>query len=139
MGINPLRSQFLEAKSLKTTLSRLQWESKVNMLKRWGWSEEDFSVAFQKYPRFMLSSKDKIIAAVDFFVNKMGLESSYIANYPILVVYSLQKRIVPRAVVFQFLLSKGLINGKHKLLFTLFNHSEKAFLERFVNSYNEAL
>ena len=139
MGINPLRSQFVTAVWLKTALSRSVWESKVNMYKRWGWSEEEFLEAFRKYPSIMKLSEDNIIAKMDFFLNKMGLESSYIAKCPIFVGYSLQKRIIPRAAVFQFLLSKGLIKSKHSLLAALFNYSEKAFLERFVNSYDEDL
>ncbi|KAL5785264.1 hypothetical protein ACOSQ2_007656 [Xanthoceras sorbifolium] len=56
MGINPLRSQFLLAISLKTALSRSEWESKVNMYKRWGWSDEEFLEAFRKYPWLMQGS-----------------------------------------------------------------------------------
>ena len=139
MGINPLRSQFVLAISIKKALSRSLWESKVNLYKRWGWSEQEFLEAFRKYPGFMKASEDKIMAKMDFFLKKMGLESSYIAKCPIFLGYSLQKRIIPRAAVFQFLLSKGLIKSKHTLLATLFNYSEKAFLERFVNSYDEDL
>ncbi|KAL5782313.1 hypothetical protein ACOSP7_007342 [Xanthoceras sorbifolium] len=138
MGINPLRSQFLLAISLKTALGRSEWESKVSMYKRWGWSDEEFLEAFRKYPWLMQGSEDKIMAAMDFFVNKMGLESSYIAKHPIFVTFSLQKRVIPRAAVFQFLLTKGLIKSKHSRLVSLFMCSEKVFLERFVNSYDVA-
>ncbi|KAI9195703.1 hypothetical protein LWI28_017315 [Acer negundo] len=138
MGINPLRIQFVLAISIKAGLNRSLWESKVSLYKRWGWSEEEFLEAFRKYPSCMLASEDKIMVAMDFFVNKMGLESSYISKYPILVAYSLQKRIIPRVAVFQFLLSKGLNKSNHAGLAALFNYSEKAFLEKFVNSYDEA-
>ncbi|KAI9194860.1 hypothetical protein LWI28_009739 [Acer negundo] len=139
MGINPLRSQFVVAIGIKKALSKSLWESKVNLYKRWGWSEQEFLEAFRKYPGIMKASEDKIMAKMDFFFNKMGLESSYIAKCPIFLGYSLQKRIIPRAAVFQFLLSKGLIKSKHTLLAALFNYSEKVFLERFVNSYDEDL
>ncbi|KAK2646013.1 hypothetical protein Ddye_021208 [Dipteronia dyeriana] len=139
MGINPLRSQFVIAVTIKTALSRPVWESKVNLYKRWGWSEEEFLEAFRKYPRTMEASEGKIMAAMDFFVNKMGLESSFIAKHPVFIALSLQKRLIPRAAVFQFLLTKGLIKkSKHTHLVTLFKSTEKAFLEKFVNSYDEA-
>ncbi|KAL5782309.1 hypothetical protein ACOSP7_007338 [Xanthoceras sorbifolium] len=138
MGINPLRSQFVLAICLKMELSRAEWESKVNMYKRWGWSDEEFLEAFRKYPWLIAASEDKIMAAMDFFVNKMGLESSHIAKHPVFVTFSLQKRIIPRAAVFQFLLTKGLIKSKHSRLTVLFKYSEKVFLERFVNSYDLA-
>ncbi|KAL5849482.1 hypothetical protein ACOSQ4_007495 [Xanthoceras sorbifolium] len=138
MGINPLRSQFVLAIIIKTAVRRSHWESRVNMYKRWGWSEEEFLEAFRKYPWLMVASKDKIMAAMDFFVNKMGLDASYIAKHPVFVTFSLQKRVIPRAAVFQFLLTKGLIKSKHTSLTVLFTYSEKAFLKRFVNSYDEA-
>ncbi|KAI9185177.1 hypothetical protein LWI28_005035 [Acer negundo] len=97
------------------------WESKVDLYKRWGWSE------------------GKIMAAMDFFVNKMGLESSFIAKHPVFITLSLQKRLIPRAEVFPFLLTKRLIKkSKHTNLVALFKSTEKAFLEKFVNSYDEA-
>ncbi|KAK2646006.1 hypothetical protein Ddye_021201 [Dipteronia dyeriana] len=138
MGIHPLRSQFIVAIGIKTALSRPLWESKVSLYKMWGWSEEECLEAFRRHPRFMQHSEDKIMAAMDFFVNKMGLKSSYISKHPIFVDYNLPKRLIPRASVFQFLLTKGLIKSKHARLVALFNYSEEAFLKKFVNSYDEA-
>ena len=81
---------------------------------------------------------DKIMAIMDFLVNKMDMESSAIANRPDVIVHSMEKRLIPRAAVFHFLLSKGLINRKDTNLISLFKVSEKTFLQRFVNSYEEA-
>ena len=73
---------------------------------------------------------------MDFFVNKMGRESSLIANRPFLIGLSLEKRIIPRYSVVQVLLSKGLID-KDISLVVLFESTEKMFLEKFVNGYKE--
>ncbi|KAL5785266.1 hypothetical protein ACOSQ2_007658 [Xanthoceras sorbifolium] len=114
------------------------WESKVNIYKRWGWSEEEVLAAFCRNPMCMLTSKDKIMTVMDFLVSKMDLEASAIAKRPGVMVLSMEKRFIPRAAVFQFLLSKGLINRKDTNLITLFTLPEKAFLRRFVNSFDEA-
>lgn len=129
---------FVMAVSIKSGLSRSLWESKVNEYKKWGWSEEEFVATFRKNPRIMMVSKDNIRATMDFFVNKMGIESSFVAKYPILLLFSLQKRIIPRATVFQFLMAEGLIKPEHGSLHAWNNCSEKSFLKRYLNSYDEA-
>ncbi|KAK0607233.1 hypothetical protein LWI29_011862 [Acer saccharum] len=137
MGIDPLKTQFILAVVAKG-YGRINWESKVEIYKRWGWSEEEFLSAFRKNPFCVLSSNDKIMAVMDFLVNKMDMESSAIAKRPDVTVLSMEKRFIPRAAVFQFLLSKGLINRKDTNLITLFTCPEKDFLRKFVNSYDEA-
>ncbi|KAL5782338.1 hypothetical protein ACOSP7_007367 [Xanthoceras sorbifolium] len=137
MGINPLSSHFVRAVTAKE-YGRTNWESRVNIYKRWGWSEEEVLAAFCKNPLCMLASKNKIMTVMDFLVEKMDIESSAIAKRPDVIVLSMEKRFIPRAAVFQFLLSKGLINRKDTNLITLFTLPEKAFLRKFVNSFDEA-
>jgi mTERF domain-containing protein len=52
-------------------------------------------------------------------------------------MYSLEKRLIPRALVLHFLLRNKLIDKKPNLN-TLFVYSEKLFLEKFVNCFDEA-
>ena len=71
------------------------------------------------------------MAKMDFFVNKMG-KDSLIARRPLLLIYSLEKRLIPHYSVVQFLLSKGLIN-KDLSFKAVFESNEKMFLHIFVN------
>ncbi|KAK0607389.1 hypothetical protein LWI29_014212 [Acer saccharum] len=137
MGFNPLRSQFILAVVAKGH-GKINWESKVEIYRRWGWSEEEFLSAFQKSPLCMMASDDKIMAIMDFLVNKMDMESSAIAKRPDIIVHSMGKTFIPRGAVYHFLLSKGLIKRKDTNLISLFKDSEKSFLRKFVNSYEEA-
>ncbi|OMO49589.1 Peptidase M10, metallopeptidase [Corchorus olitorius] len=61
LGFNPLKSHFLEALQVLVQISKSTWERKLNVFKEWGWSDEDFVIAFEKYPRCMMLSEDKII------------------------------------------------------------------------------
>ena len=83
-----------------------------------------------------MRSKDKIMATMDFFVNKMGMKPSIIAHRPMLVSLSLEKRIIPRYSVVHVLLSKGLIKEDFSLR-AVFESREKVFLHKFVNAYKE--
>ncbi|KAI9194694.1 hypothetical protein LWI28_008263 [Acer negundo] len=137
MGFNPLSSQFILAVIIKV-YGRNNWESKVEIYRRWGWSEEEFLAAFRTNPLCMTASKDKIMVVMDFLVNKMDVKPSAIAKRSDVIRMSMARRFIPRGAVFHFLLSKGLIRREKINLFTLFRCNEKDFLQKFVNSYDEA-
>ena len=136
MGFDPSKKAFSAAVYGLRGMSKTTWERKINVFKSWGWSEEDIRLACLKLPWTMMRSKDKIMAGMDFFVNRMGMRSSIIAHYPILLGLSLEKRIIPRYSVVQILLSKGLIK-KDFSLSAVFNSTEQAFLDKFVNVFKE--
>ncbi|XVF82923.1 hypothetical protein PTKIN_Ptkin16aG0090300 [Pterospermum kingtungense] len=136
LGFNPLRKSFLTALQDLVQLSKSTWERKVNLLKEWGWSNEEIALAFAKSPNFMRLSEHKIKAAMSFYVNTMGCKSSCIAKCPVLLSLSLHKRLIPRWSLLQVLLSKGLIK-KEISLQVLFMSNEKKFLCRFVTPYED--
>ncbi|XP_038720035.1 uncharacterized protein LOC120012672 [Tripterygium wilfordii] len=119
MGLKPLSFAFVLAVRALSSLSKMTWKKKINVFKRWGWSDEDILMAFRRFPPFMICSEDKITGMMDYFVNVLGLK----------------KRIVPRSSVAQVLLSKGLV--KACSLSRFFACPEKKFLEKFVYRYQE--
>nr|KJB49015.1 hypothetical protein B456_008G097700 [Gossypium raimondii] len=126
---------FLVALQALIQISKSTWERKFNVFKQWGWSDEDIVSAFEKYPRCMLFSEHKISENMDFFVNTMGCKSSYISNHPVLLSYSLEKRIIPRCSVLKALLSKGLIEKFN--VNSIMVCTEKVFLQRFVTPFED--
>ncbi|KAE8650381.1 hypothetical protein Csa_010623 [Cucumis sativus] len=136
MGFNPQRLQFIVAVHALRSLTKSSWDKKLEVYRKWGLSEEEFYLAFRKYPWCMALSEDKINDTMDFFINKMGRESSLVARRPSLLSYSLKKRLFPRGYVYQVLLSKGLIK-KEKNLDLLFEPPEKRFIEKYINAHKE--
>ncbi|GMN62388.1 hypothetical protein TIFTF001_031467 [Ficus carica] len=136
MGFDASKVNFVMAANAFLSMSRSKWESKVDAYKKWGWSEEEVLKAFERNPRCMMVSEDKITAAMDFFVNKFGWRPCLIAKRPILLSLSLRKRLIPRSSVFQALLSKGLVK-KEVNLAALFETSEQKFLQKFVLPYKK--
>ncbi|XP_021669510.2 uncharacterized protein LOC110656838 [Hevea brasiliensis] len=137
MGFRPSKLHFVIAVMVLAGLRKSKWESKVDAYKRWGWSNEDVITAFGKYPLCMTISEDKIMAVMDFYVNKLGLDSSVIANRPVLLSLSLKKRLVPRGSLIQFMSSKGLVKIDSHIT-VLCERPEKFFMEKFVDRYKEA-
>ncbi|KAK4744546.1 hypothetical protein SAY87_010858 [Trapa incisa] len=129
MGHDPTKVTFFQALNVLIMRKRSIWDSKSRLYEKWGWSNEELISAFKKYPLCMAISEDKINRAMSFFIHEMDWKPSMIAKHPILLSHSLEKRIIPRAAVLKFLLSKGLIKkGGSLVLFIML--SEARFMAR---------
>ncbi|GKV31500.1 hypothetical protein SLEP1_g40186 [Rubroshorea leprosula] len=131
MGFDPGKYAFLGAISVMIQLGKGTLERKFDVYREWGWSKEQALLAFLKFPLCMNLSETHINAVMDFFVNKMGLSSSYVAERPALLSYSLKNRIIPRCSVLQVVLSKGLVKDGFSLL-SVVSVTEDKFLQKYV-------
>ncbi|XP_039686387.1 uncharacterized protein [Medicago truncatula] len=136
LGFDPSTASFGVALVAKKGMSKKLWDEKVDTFKKWGWSDENIVEAFRSQPNLMLVSIDKINLVMSFWVNQLDWNSLELAKFPNMFCYSLHKRIIPRASVWQFLLIKGL-RQKNASLVTPFTCSENSFLNKFVFSFKE--
>ncbi|CAI8590423.1 unnamed protein product [Vicia faba] len=132
LGFNPKTTFFIVA--LRAKIMKPIWETKIDVYKKWGWSEQDIVAAFLRHPWCMMASVDKIEAVMKFFVDHIGWDSLALAKRPILIMMSLEKRVIPRTFVLKYLESKGLAKDKW---ITPFMVSEDVFLKKFVNCFEE--
>ncbi|XVE82104.1 hypothetical protein DITRI_Ditri15bG0120400 [Diplodiscus trichospermus] len=128
MGIDSSRMKFVVAAFALRSMSKSTLEKKFDIFRRWGWSDQEIREAFQKHPECLTVSEDKIMGIMNFFVNKMGFDYALVAKQSSILHRSLEKRIVPRALFAQELLSRGLIN--YVKLSVLFDTSEKVICSR---------
>ncbi|XP_026412033.1 uncharacterized protein LOC113307797 [Papaver somniferum] len=136
MGFHHLQTTFLKAVVVFTQISEVNWRNKMDVYKRWGWSEDQIQSAFRKNPGCMVTSEKKIMAIMNFLVNEMGYDSSIIAETPVVFNYSLKGRIIPRCSVISILVSRGLI--KEKIAISTFTKkADKYFLDNFVIKYEQ--
>ncbi|OIW19580.1 hypothetical protein TanjilG_18390 [Lupinus angustifolius] len=134
MGLDPSKSRFIAAMYAKA-LPKSMWESKAELYKMWGWTDEAIHEAFVRHPHCMLISERKIEEGMQFFVNQMGWDSQLLVCYPVLLMLSLNKRIIPRASVLEFLLSKDLI--ERAFIPQAYYISEEKFLQKYVSSFKD--
>ncbi|KAK1408493.1 hypothetical protein QVD17_40322 [Tagetes erecta] len=138
MGFEPSKLRFLLAVHAVRAMSKTTWDTKVEVYKKWGWSKDEILMAFEKYPGCMIASTDKITRILDFLVNTMGWERSFIVQWPIVFCFSLEKRVIPRCLVYQYLEEKGLIEEEEDFCFTKWlMYSETKFLKWVVKRYEE--
>ncbi|KAL7588099.1 hypothetical protein Lser_V15G38530 [Lactuca serriola] len=137
MGFDPLRPNFMLAISVVRSLRKSTWEKKMETYEKWGWSKAQILQAFRTYPWFMKKSKEKINQVMDFNVNKMGFETSFVAKNAMLLSYSLEKRTVPRCLVYLYCLDNGLLKDKSGFSWWLKCKEEK-FIKRLERYEKEA-
>ncbi|EOY06467.1 Uncharacterized protein TCM_021177 [Theobroma cacao] len=104
MGFDPTGKRYLTALFVYSSMTKATWDSKVDHFKKLGWSEEEICKAFHLQPILMKTSEHKITAIMSFLVNKMGFTPSAI----VILMSSLEKKIVPRGLFGKDLLSKTL-------------------------------
>ncbi|PIM99746.1 hypothetical protein CDL12_27758 [Handroanthus impetiginosus] len=135
LDIDTSKSIFIHAIHVLHMTSKSAWEARKRAYHKWGWSESDIHMAFSIHPLCMLLSEKKIMSVMEFFVNEMNCEAKAIARRPTVLIYSLEKRIMPRCQVVKLLMVKGLIKGSYNLL-SLLAMTDKTFSERFVTKYD---
>ncbi|XP_026425676.1 uncharacterized protein LOC113321924 [Papaver somniferum] len=134
MGFDPWKITFLIAIHGFASMSEANWIKKLDVYKRWGWSEDQIQSAFRKSPRCMMTYEKKIMAVMNFLVNDMGCDSSSIADSPKVLDCSLKERSLPRCSVIRILLFRGLIKDILSLR-SLSVMANKSFLDKFVHDY----
>ncbi|XP_043724211.1 uncharacterized protein LOC122671174 [Telopea speciosissima] len=134
MGFDPNRCSFIIAIFSISVMSKQKWERKREAFRSFGWSDDEFLLAFKLQPMIMLTSEKKLVKLMDFFVNNLHLKPSDVVRSPSLFLLSLEKRIIPRCSVLQVLMSKGLIE-KDVNIFSALICNKQSFEKRFVTRY----
>ncbi|KAL5708754.1 hypothetical protein ACHQM5_019516 [Ranunculus cassubicifolius] len=136
LKFDPEQYVFLVAVHVLDSMSRSSLKAKFDVYRSWGWSEEEVQNVFRMHPVCMALSEKNIMSTMDFIVTKMGYNTSSIAKRPIILHYSLGRRIIPRCSVIQYLVKIGLVKKLPELP-RLLEISENLFLKKFVFKFEE--
>ncbi|KAM1131860.1 hypothetical protein ACFX2I_046399 [Malus domestica] len=137
MGVPPSSASFMKVLYVITRVNEPEWAQKMELYKNWGWTEDDFLLAFRKNPQFMELTEKNFSSKMDFLVNKIGWHPADVAGSSVALNYSLEKYIIPRCLVIRILWSKGLISKGEFSLGTLVRKPKQYFLDRLVIKYQE--
>ncbi|EEE69040.1 hypothetical protein OsJ_28033 [Oryza sativa Japonica Group] len=103
-----------------------------------GCSMEKLRSAVCKCPQILGLSESKLHSKIEFLVGKVGLEPDYILQRPVLLTYSLEKRLLPRHYVVEVLLVKGLIK-KTVDFYGCVCVSNEDFVARYIDHHENAV
>ncbi|EHA8591187.1 putative transcription termination factor MTERF2, chloroplastic [Cocos nucifera] len=107
MGVPRSSGMFLWVLWASNLISEATLNSKLRLMKSFGWSEVEFFAAFRKSPLFVTNSEGMLSAKMAFLVKEAGYKPSKVALRPKLLMHSLEKRMKPRLRVMQMLEASG--------------------------------
>ncbi|XP_010553394.1 PREDICTED: transcription termination factor MTERF5, chloroplastic-like [Tarenaya hassleriana] len=139
-GFESSRPMIVPAVRAISQITESNWDQKLEVYKRWGWSNDDFLTAFKRQPNIMTLSEEKISKGMDVLLNRVGLSSLDIVKYPNILFFNLEERIIPRCSVVDLLHSKGVLGESRPSISTYIGAlrvKEEAFVKRFVDRYPE--
>ncbi|CAL9083582.1 unnamed protein product [Musa textilis] len=136
LGVARTSGMFLYTLCVLHSVSEKRYKAHLEFFKGFGWSEDDFLAAFRKCPTLVEVSLKSLQRKMEFLVNEAGCAPSYLAPRPVILLMSLEKRLMPRHRIVTGLKSRGVCISNHSIS-SYMSYPEKTFLEKFINCYKE--
>ncbi|KAL8199947.1 hypothetical protein R6Q57_013515 [Mikania cordata] len=136
LGIPPESPRFVDGLEMVLSLSESTIDMKSGIFRSFGWSDSEILTMTRSLPSCLRGSEAKLQASLKFFMSKLGYTAAYLATHPKLLVYSLDKRVMPRYEVLEILKEKKLLKNNFSLCSVSALSVEK-FIKDFVMPYNE--
>ncbi|CAL9181083.1 unnamed protein product [Musa hybrid cultivar] len=131
MGVSRDCKMFPHALLTVMTMSRSKFDATFATLMSFGWSQPDCLAAFRRYPVIWKYSKKNLSEKMTFLMKEADCELTYIIGHPVLLTFSLEKRLRPRCEVMNFLDQNKLLDKGHDLLSVILLTEEK-FRNKFL-------
>ncbi|KAK1669585.1 hypothetical protein QYE76_057744 [Lolium multiflorum] len=134
LGVERGSGMFPRALAALSFLSKDILDRKVQLLRKLGFSQDDLVMIVKKAPQVLALSEKKIQRAVEYLMRDASLQAPYIAQRPVLIMYSLEKRLMPRHSLLEVLRHKGLLSVEWDY-YTIAAMAQKKFVQKFVDPY----
>ncbi|KAJ8493983.1 hypothetical protein OPV22_015704 [Ensete ventricosum] len=95
LGVARTSGMFHWAVAALHSVSEKNFKAHLELFKGFGWSEDDFLAAFRKAPTLVGCSLKSLQRKMEFLVNETRCASSYLATRPVILLMSLEKRLIP--------------------------------------------
>ncbi|XP_047075888.1 uncharacterized protein LOC124685909 [Lolium rigidum] len=111
------------------------FEAKKAVVTRgFGCTNDQFAAMFRRAPCYMFTSEEVLRRKVEFLRTVCGL--GCVVNNPVLLTFSVDKRMAPRLRSLEALRSRGIVLRKTSLA-TVVRLPEAVFLERYIHRYKQ--
>jgi mTERF domain-containing protein, mitochondrial len=119
-------------------LSKETVDRRIQLLGNLGFSQDDVLGMVRRTPSVLSLSDNKVQANMDFLMKDVGLDLPYIARRPALLMYSIERRLLPRYWLFVVLKEKALLKGEPDY-YVVVSLTEKLFVQKFVLPYKDTV
>ncbi|XP_049369193.1 transcription termination factor MTERF5, chloroplastic-like [Solanum verrucosum] len=131
-------SSFLYGCQVLNSLNKSKLEKKFGVFKSFGWSDDDILKMFRKLPFCVGLSEVRIHKALNLFMKELGFGTAYLVSHPAILVFSMEKRVIPRMQVMKILDEKKVERRKLDLYYAL-SLAETKFIDYFVHPYKDQM
>ncbi|XP_016681115.2 uncharacterized protein [Gossypium hirsutum] len=138
LGFDRKSNMFLVAIRMLSSMSEENWELKLKLFRKLGFSEDDIMSTFRRTPQVFAVSERKIKQVTDFLLNRTNVGISFIISHPMVLICSLERRLKPRLLVIETLESKNSLRRKVSMT-TIYKMPDKKFREKYVVPYLKEL
>ncbi|KAM0842259.1 hypothetical protein ACQ4PT_058495 [Festuca glaucescens] len=107
---------------------------KAAVTRGFGCTDDEFAAMFRRAPCFMFSSEEVLRRKVEFLSTACGV--GCVVNNPVLLTFSVDKRMAPRLRALEALRSRGVVIRKTSVA-TVVRLPEAVFLERYIHRYKQ--
>ncbi|XP_052192078.1 transcription termination factor MTERF9, chloroplastic-like [Diospyros lotus] len=136
MGFSVDSGMLVYALQTVSSMSAETFNRKLDLLKRFGFSDNECIEMFRRFPSVLKASEAKLKFGIEFFLNDAKVERSTLVRRPICLICSMEKRVKPRYRVLQVLKLKRLLK-KELSVVNVLEMSEAEFLEKFISPYGD--
>ncbi|XP_009381540.2 uncharacterized protein LOC103969659 [Musa acuminata AAA Group] len=131
LGVPRDSGVYTKALNVVITVSRSRFDAMSVTLMSFGWSQPDIIALIGKCTSIWTLSKKNICDKMTFLMKEAGCELTYIIGHPVLLTYSLEKRLRPRYDVMNFLDQNKLLDRGHNLA-SVVTLPEEKFRNKFL-------
>lgn len=138
MGLSRDSKMFMHAVRVISSMSKESWESKLELFRSLGFTEEDILSVFRKSPQVFAPSERKIKEVSDILITAADCDGKFPVSHADLLVCSVKNRIIPRLKVMDTLEANNLIKRRPSVR-TLLKLSSEQFFIKYVAPYSDVV
>ncbi|KAM3361340.1 transcription termination factor MTERF5, chloroplastic [Capsicum galapagoense] len=131
-------SMFHHGFQVLSSQKKSKLDRKIGIFKSFGWSDDDVLGMFRKLPHCIGLSEVRIEEKLNLFMKELGFLPAFLVSHPAILVYSLEKRVIPRMQVLKSLDERKL-ERRMWSLYTVLTLTESRFVECFVLPYKDQI
>ncbi|XP_078150538.1 uncharacterized protein LOC144545843 [Carex rostrata] len=136
LGVPRSSGMFLDALKVVSSLKESTIDARLLYWRSLGFSSKELNSIICKTPQLLSHSENLIGCKMEFLIKEAICDKLRVVQNPVLLAYSLEKRLMPRSLVRKLLESKGF---PVKALASCMGLDEVRFVEKFVLPYEHAI
>ncbi|KAL6562639.1 hypothetical protein OROGR_003646 [Orobanche gracilis] len=109
---------------------------KYEVLQSFGFTGEEWNEMLKKSPALLNYSEAKLRRGVVFFVDTVMLDKSVLVGVPIILGFSMEKRVIPRYKILEMIKSRCLLEKETSFVGVLFL-TDKQFVEKYIMRFTD--